>query len=230
MPKITRAVNHPLVSFTAETEFSGKKKDVLSRDKNKADTIALISTALTKKGCHVIQSPGDADVDIVKATVERSRHCTTTLIGEDRDLLILHLHYARTDNEIIYFRSDVNKQSKEQKVYNINLLKETLGDDVCNELLLIHAYSGCDFTSRIFGIGKQLAFRKLVKSDPVIKSGASAFILQNKSQEDISALGENLMADLFGGKSSNTPSSCAISFSPRKWQLLKHLSILNGFP
>ena len=86
---------HPIVSFTAETEFSGKKEDFLSRDKNKADMIALISTALTKRGCHVIQSPGDADVDIVKATVERSRHCITTLVGDDTDLLILFLHYSQ---------------------------------------------------------------------------------------------------------------------------------------
>jgi len=87
------------------------------------------------------------------------------------------------------------------------LRSETLGDDVCNELLFVHAYSGCD--CRIFGIGKQLAFRKLVKSDPVsvIKSCASAFILQNKSQEDISDLGEDLMVDLFVGKSNNTLSS-----------------------
>jgi len=92
---------HPLVSFTAETEFSGKKEDVLSRDKNKADMIALISTALTKRGCHVIQSPWDADVDIVKATVERSRHCTTAFVDEDTDVLILLLHYSRIDNEII---------------------------------------------------------------------------------------------------------------------------------
>ena len=82
---------------------------VISWQKNKADMIALISTALTKRGCHVIQSPGDADVDIVKATVERSGHCTTTLVGEDTDLLILLLHYSRTDNEIIYFRSDAKK-------------------------------------------------------------------------------------------------------------------------
>jgi len=58
----------------------------------KAYMIAVICTALTKRGCHVIQSPGDADVDIVKATVERSRLCTTTLVGEDTNLLIL-LHY-----------------------------------------------------------------------------------------------------------------------------------------
>ena len=169
--------------------------------------IALISTALTKRGCHVIQSSGDADVDIVKATVERSRHCTTTLVGEDTDLLILLLHYSRTDNEIIYFRSDASKQSSEHKVHNINQLKEALGDDVCNELLFVHAYSGCDSTSRIFGIGKKSVFQKLVKSNPVMKSCASAFILQNKSQEDISDLGEDLMVDLFGGKSNDTLSS-----------------------
>ena len=64
---------HPVISFTAETEFSGKKEDFLSRDKNKTDIISLISTTLTKRRCHVIQSPGDADVDIVKATVELSQ-------------------------------------------------------------------------------------------------------------------------------------------------------------
>ena len=140
-------------------------------------------------------------------------------------MLILLLHYSKTDNEIVYFRSDANKQSKEHRVYNINLLKETLGDDVCNELLFVLAYSGCDSTSRIYGIGKKSAFRKLVKYDPVTKSCASAFILQNKSQEDISDLGKDLMVDIFGGYH-----HCAISFSSRKWQLLKHSSLLNGLP
>jgi len=184
--------------------------------KNKSDMIALISTELTKRGCRDIQSPGDADVDIVKTTVERSGYCTTTLVGEDTDLLILLLHYSRTDNEIIYFRSDANKQSKEHRVYNITLLKETLGDDVCNELLFVHAFSRCDSTSRIFGIGKKSALQKLVKSDPVVKYCASAFILQNKSQEDIPDLGKDLMVDLFGGKSNDMLSSlCHIIFTKK---------------
>ena len=165
----------------------------MSRDKNKAEMIALISTALIKRGCHIIQSPVDADVDIVKAAVERSRvcTCTTTLVGEDTDLLILLLHYTRTDNETLYFRSDTNKQSKDHKdkVYNINLLKETVGDDVCNELLFLHAYTGCDSTSRIFDIGKKSAFQKLVKPDPAMKSCASAFIRPHKSPEEISEQG-----------------------------------------
>ncbi|KAH3871008.1 hypothetical protein DPMN_034202 [Dreissena polymorpha] len=75
--------------------------------------IAQISTALTKRGCNVVVSPGDADVVIVKATVERSRHSNTTFIGEDTNSLIFLLHYSKRSNTTIYFRSDVNKQSKE---------------------------------------------------------------------------------------------------------------------
>ena len=41
----------------------------MSRDRNKAGMIALISTTLTKMGCYVVLSLGDADVQIVKATV-----------------------------------------------------------------------------------------------------------------------------------------------------------------
>jgi len=52
---------------------------------------------LTKSGCHVILSHGDADVNTIKATVERSQHCNTTLIGEDTYLLILLQQYFRTE-------------------------------------------------------------------------------------------------------------------------------------
>jgi len=46
-----------------------KKEDFLSLDRNKAGMIYLISTTLTKMGCFVVLSLGDADVEIVKATV-----------------------------------------------------------------------------------------------------------------------------------------------------------------
>ena len=66
--KRTGNVNH-IVSFSKETECSCKKEDFLSRDRNKAGMIALISTTLTKMGFYVVLSLGDADVHIVKATV-----------------------------------------------------------------------------------------------------------------------------------------------------------------
>ena len=69
-----------------------------------------------------------------------------------------------------------------------------------------------------------------MKFDPVMKSCASAFTVQNKSQEDISEQGKELMVDLFGGKSKDTLSSlCHINFT-KKWLVQKHLSPLKGSP
>ena len=114
---------HPIVNFTAETEFSGKKEEFLSRDLNKQRLIQMISDELKERGCTVVNSIGDADVDIVRAAVESSLLHTTTLIGEDTDLLVLLLHYAQRDSKGVYFRSDKSKADGSFKVYAANHLK-----------------------------------------------------------------------------------------------------------
>ena len=93
---------HPVVNFTAETEFLGKKYDFLSRDCNKQGLINIISDELRKNNCNVINASGDTDVHIVKAAVASSCHQSTTLIGEDTDLLVLLLLYAHTYNNELY--------------------------------------------------------------------------------------------------------------------------------
>ena len=90
---------HPIVNFTGETEFSGKKEEFLSRDLNKQRLIQLISDALKERHCTVVNSLGDADVDIVQAEVRSSLLHTSTLIGEDTDLLVLLLYYAQSDSK-----------------------------------------------------------------------------------------------------------------------------------
>ncbi|KAH3860753.1 hypothetical protein DPMN_023674 [Dreissena polymorpha] len=62
---------NPSMSFNKEQNDHAKMRtSFLVTKKNKSGMIALISTALTKRGSYVIVSPGDADVEIVKATVE----------------------------------------------------------------------------------------------------------------------------------------------------------------
>src|SRR6218665_2494064 len=139
---------YPVISFTADTEFLGKKDEFLSIGSNKQKLIWF-----RKMDCLVMNAQGDADVDTVKAAVETSRLHTTTLIGEDTDLLILLLHYVKPRCKSLYFRSD--KTTGKAKVYNINYLKEMIGNDLCSQLLFIHAMTGCDTTSRIFGVGKE---------------------------------------------------------------------------
>ena len=191
---------HPIVGFTAATEFTGKKEEFLSRDVNKQRLIQMISDELRKRDCTVVNALGDADVDIVKAAVEASRLHTTTLIGEDTDLLVLLLYYAQGDTMALYFKSDRTKPDGSFKVYDINRLKDILGHDLCSQLLFIHAMTGCDTTSRIFGVGKKSAFQKLVKGDPVLQSCANAFTIPNQTTQIIEDLGCQVMSFLFGGK------------------------------
>ncbi|KAL2082773.1 hypothetical protein ACEWY4_022591 [Coilia grayii] len=200
MTHLRRGQNiYPVVSFTVETEFSGKKEEFLSRNANKQKLIKMVSDELRKRGCTVINATGDADVDIVKAAVEASLLHPTTVIGEDTDLLVLLLYYAQGSNNL-FFRSDRSKAAGSPKVYDINHIKLVLGHEVCSQLLFLHAMTGCDTTSRIFGVGKKIALQKLLQGDPFLQSCANAFIIPNQTAEVIDELGCQGMAVLFGGK------------------------------
>ena len=116
------------VNISFATKFVGEKEDFLSNVENKQAMIDLTAKCLQQKGCHVIQAEGDADVDIAKAAVSMSGYKSTTLIGEDTDLLILLLYHATLkDSHELYFRSDKTGVKTKQYVYNINVLKQILG-------------------------------------------------------------------------------------------------------
>ena len=123
---------HPVISFTEETVFAGKKDEFLSRDRNKHNMIDLISEKLLEKGCEVINAPGDADIQIVKAAVLSSLTRSTTLIGEDTDMLVLLLHYMQQANTDLYVRSD---KANADKLYHINKLKIVLGEELGSRLI-----------------------------------------------------------------------------------------------
>ena len=197
---------HPVINFSTNTEFVGSREDFLSNPSNKQRFIDLVSFELLEKGCSVINSPGDADVDIVKAAAAASLQQTTTIIGEDTDLLILLLYYAETtNNKGLYFRSD--KSAAATKVYNIIEMKEALGRDLCVQLLFVHSFTGCDTTSRIFSVGKKSMFNKLTNGDPTIKTCANAFLLQNQTNSIIDDLGSKAMLVMYGGKCNTSLSS-----------------------
>jgi 5'-3' exonuclease len=195
-------IHYPLVNFSSETEFDGKQEEFLSVGSNKQQLISLTSDQLRMVGCSVIQAEGDADVDIAKAAVSTASVHTTTLIGEDTDLLILLLHYAEIDGKPLYFRSDTQSRGL-PKVYNINCLKQSLGSELCTQLLFLHAFTGCDSTSRIYGIGKKSAFLKLITGNQILQSCAKTFTSPGKNRTEIENLGCQAMAAIFGGKNTS---------------------------
>lgn len=98
------------VNISDATKFVGKKDHFLANNVNKQALIHQIGDHLRQKGCHVIHAEGDADVDIVKAAITMSSYKSTTLIGEDTDLLVLLLYLGAKDCKDLYFRSDKHKE------------------------------------------------------------------------------------------------------------------------
>ena len=155
-------IHYPIVHFTGDTEFEGKQEEFLSLGSNKQQLIKLISEEMVLRGCTVFQAEGDAHVYITKAAVNSAQEHSTTLIGEDTDLLILLVHFADANGKPLYFKSD-NQSRGIPKVYYINNLKSIFGSELCTQLLFLHAFTGSDSTLRIYGVGKKSVFQKLVK-------------------------------------------------------------------
>ncbi|KAK3085994.1 hypothetical protein FSP39_011885 [Pinctada imbricata] len=153
----THGITGTRVIFEESTPFRSKKDIFLSNNQNKQDFIKMLSSELRKEGIDVKQAEADADVLISKTAIELSRSQSTTLFGEDTDLLVLLLFHA-DENCQLHLRSD--KLNNNQKVWNIAEAKRSLGPNLCNLLPVIHALTGCDTTSRLYSIGKGLAIKR----------------------------------------------------------------------
>ena len=101
-------------------------------------------------------------------------------------------------------------------MYNIKVLKQILSDGVCADLLFLHAFTGCDSTSRIFGIGKKSAFQKVIKGDSVYHSCSQVFCSPKKDQDAIENSGTRAMISLFNGNQFDSLASIRYSFLSKK--------------
>ncbi|KXJ04925.1 hypothetical protein AC249_AIPGENE19089, partial [Exaiptasia diaphana] len=172
--------------------YTMKKEVFLSNPENKKGLIKMLSESLRNKVCKVLQADGDADLLIAKTAVASSETKPTTLVGDDTDLLILLCYYTDLDNYDLVFRPEPKAKAKQQRTWHMKKVKAELGEDVCNNIFFIHAFLGCDTTSRIFGIGKGVTLKKFEESTSFRKQ-AKVFTNSNSSVEDVVKAGENAL-------------------------------------
>lgn len=121
------------------------------------------------------------------------------VVGEDTDLLVLLCLHEDVKSQPLFFKSEKKQTAKKNhKVWHINRLKSVMGPELCLLLPFVHAVSGCDTTSRLYGVGKGAALPKL-RSDSAFKEAAYVFIRQS-SLEEIVAAGEKCLCCLYGGR------------------------------
>ncbi|KAA0201573.1 hypothetical protein HAZT_HAZT003881 [Hyalella azteca] len=156
----------------------------------------MLSQKLVSAGCHVIQAEGDADVLIAKTAVECANECSTTVIGEDTDLLILLIFSTNPESEALYLQSE-KKKGKKFRVWDVHWFQRSVGPEMCTLLTFVHAIAGCDTTSRLFGIGKGVPLRKL-KSEQIFRKQARVFS-EVATKDEVQNAGEEALVCLYGG-------------------------------
>ena len=181
------------VSFTPEMQLTMKKKSFLANFKNKQRFVYFIGSELEKAGLEVKHCAGDADYDIVLTACTMAERRPVILVGDDTDLLVLLLHHLKPTDHDIYLQTT-------NKILNIHTLQDHLGPTILSSLLFLHGVTGCDTTSRLYGIGKVMAMGKCDK----LKDHASTFMKPNQSHDDICKHGEATLEVLYSCKPGNS--------------------------
>lgn len=152
---------------------------------------------MVEKGIKTKHADADADVLIALTAIESAKTKPTVLLGEDTDLLVLLLHHADvTSNSLIFKSGNVSKVNTHIKIWDILKTKVLLGEELCTLLPLIHAISGCDTTSRMFGVSKAATLKKFAEHD-FLKT--RQLLCNANAKDDVISAGENIISSLYNG-------------------------------
>ena len=195
----TKGITGAKVYFNENTPFKTKKEQFLSNSENKQELIFMLSRFLEANGCKTVHAPSDADVLIVKTAVECAENREVVVIGEDTDLLVLLCYHTSLEVNKIFFKSEPKQRlsSKSLRVWDIKKTKQLLGPNVCHILPFIHALTGCDTTSRVYGLSKGAAV-KMSTADEQFVQNAEMF-MKVSTKDEIIAAGESALVSLYGG-------------------------------
>ena len=101
------------------------------------------------------------------------------------------------DAHEVFLKAEPKKSAQQNKIWCRRQSKQLLYPDVCDHILFIHAILGCDVTSRLFGLGKGLAVKR-IKSDFQFCQQAKVFNQIGQAKEDIIVAGERALISLYG--------------------------------
>ena len=137
-----------------------KNQVFLANPENKQDFISMLSESLRRVGYNVLECERDADLEIVETSIDALRQKPVVMIGDDTDLLVLSVFYT---NEIQCNQKLFMMRPSSDTIIDIEKVVAGQPSHVINNILTIHAMSGCDTKSALAGIGKKRLIKSAVK-------------------------------------------------------------------
>ena len=114
------------------------------------------------KSCH---EEADIRMFLHANNASQNEPQTVVIVSEDTYVMILCVGYCKKINCFLYQKCGTQNQTR---YMNISNLAQLLGDNLCDALAGIHAFTGCDSVSAFAGQGK-LSAPKLVRGNSAFK-------------------------------------------------------------
>ncbi len=183
-----------------------RKRALLANTSNKQALIMLLAEYLVKADVDVEHAQGEADYKIVISACSSANRKPTVVVAEDSDVFQLMIYHAdATDNSEHLYMND-----KKTDCVHHDIEEKPWTHHSQNALPFLDAISGCDTTSKPYGIGKVTVLTKYASLKPY----TSVFMATSSSRKDIEKAGEDAPLVIYGSSSS---SLCAARVS--KFQL-----------
>lgn len=112
--------------------------------------------------------------------------------------IILLLYHANINDDIV-FRSG---SSKVKKIWRIAETKTRLGPVVCNEIIFIHAFFGCDTTSQPFNVSKFMPLKQFEEGS--FSGIAKTFMNPESDHKAVAEAGQTAFVKIYKGKHDDT--------------------------
>ena len=164
---------------------------------------------------HVAVEEGDADVVIVRKAMELGEHDDVVIIADDTDILELLVYHAHCSHQFY--------METKHHIIDIHAAQQALeGVYVCRRLLFVHAMTGCDTTSAMFGVGKTKAFAVLQALEEL-----SARVLMfgdfTTPKYVLFEVGETFLSALYGGREGSLDALRYRQFTSPKYVTLERM-------
>ena len=133
------------IPYTSKDKF-------LSNENNKTELIKFIAEELKSVNIDVICCRDDADTSVVKTAVSDASEETVEVRAEDGDIMIMLVHHITPGHFPVIFTTSKGR-------YLISDIQEKLTAEEKRYSLFVHAFTGCDTVSSVFGFSKEKRFK-----------------------------------------------------------------------
>lgn len=179
------------IVFSEQMMPTVTQENFLANTNNKKRLISMLMSKFKEAKILCKQAQEDADrLIVVTAKNLASHHSSVTVVGEDVDLLVIMIGLC-TPSNVTFLKP--GKGKVQSKLYNP---KSTIDKTVADHILFLHAMSGCDTTSAVYGQGK-VKFLKTLKNNPEIGPTIKVFTDPDADLEDVVIAGENFLLVLY---------------------------------